>query len=167
MRKHFKLKLALISFLVLVGLCSGVYYYVSYKINGEELKNLAVMALQKSFPRAKVEVGEIDLEMGGSINLSVKGVSLQLPGAMIGKGKKAVDIFKVEDVDIQIPVFTVLFNRGTIRVNLDKSELHYQEFAHKNNWRLATGDKKKEKSEAKGKGGYSLPAFLARVRATP
>ncbi len=168
-----KLKIILISvFSVTALLFGGVIYYVSQKVNSEEIRQLTIKQIQNTFPSAKVELGKFDLSLGARIKLTADNLNISYPS----KGK-SYNMLSVKDLNVKVPIWSILTGGGTIDVNLDSPQVGYYELQNGTNWSLSTkgGSKKvvettksKKADQAKTKGAEKvsanqlvIPAFIA------
>ena len=148
-----KWKTIIISGVVLLVLSfGGLFYYASLKINGEELRKFMVSSLEEAFPYANVDMGEVKIKLGSSLNLAVQGLSLHL-------ADKKTELFEIDRVGINIPLWILLGFEQNITINLDGAYVNFFQSGEKSNWLEAR--KKSGKPETIGKTAMA-PAFLAK-----
>ena len=154
-----KLKTILISASALVILFFvGIFYYASQKVNGDELRKFMISSLEGVFPQAKVDVGKVKLGFGSSLNLMVEGVSLVLAEK---KEASQRDLFKIQKVEVEIPLWIMLGFEQSITVNLDGSLINLVQSKGKSNWAVAfQGDSNRTQSTSSDRTAMA-PAFLA------
>lgn len=172
--KKFNWKIALgvglISFTLIMG---GLFFYAYKKISPAEIKKFTTEQLQKTFPKATVEIGEIKLTPSFSFKLQVDKVKLTTQ-----KDGRDIDLFSAQELRVKIPLWAALTGVGKIEVKLDKPAVNYTEFLpgdYANNWTYAmdikpgvgTQENSSDKKEApaKEKGKITLPGFVANIKA--
>jgi len=164
----------LISFLLLF---CATFFYAYKKISPEEIKKIATAQLQKTFPNAKVEIGEIKLSPSFSFKLEVDNFKL----AALKEGKE-IKLFSAQELKIKIPLWAALTGSGKIEIKLDKPALNYAEFGisdeFANNWTYAMGVKAasaaltpaaiapeaKVDTPTKEASSITIPAFLSDIK---
>ena len=138
----------------------GIFYYASEKLNGEELRKFIEASLERTFPYANVNVGEVRLKFGSSLNLEVQGLSLELPE------KKATirdELFKIKRVGIEIPLWILLGFEQNITVNLDKAIINFIQSKGKSNWIIASQGNSKSRIKPKASTKIAMaPALLTK-----
>ena len=146
------------AFALMVLLVGCVFYYASHRINGEELRKFMISSLEDVFPYARVDMGEVDLKFGSSLNLVAHGLSLTL---VEEKPAYPSELFKIERVGIEIPLGVLLGLEQSITVNLDGALVNFLRSGGKNNWQKAYqgGAKGSPPSGPAGKTAMA-PAFL-------
>ena len=161
-----KLKIFLIlSILTILIVVVGMGFVVRSKFNEKELRTLAIAKIQSAFPKAKVELGKMQMKFWASLYLNVDKVYLGLP-----RGKKTVNLLEIEDLTVKVPIWSILWGGGNIEVALERPQVTYLQIGAKSNWQLAMDDSKA--SPRKGKSikvtdttgdedkGLMLPAFV-------
>ena len=134
MSKGLKIIFAIFGFVVI--LIAGGLYYVSTKINPEEIRKIAISEIGKAMPGTDVKISSVDYSLGTSVKFFVKDFDLKLK-----KGKN--NLFNVKNVEVNIPVLSILTGGGTIDVKILKPNMYYQQISlEKNNWALALPEKK-------------------------
>ena len=147
-----KLKVIIASVLTFLALSLGtLFYYASEKINGEELRKLITSSLEKKFPHAKVNVGDIHLGFGSSMRLTIEKIELTLP-------ETKRNLFKVQNIGIKIPLLAFLGSSQNIKIHLASPSISYIKSGNRSDWERAAG-KKRGGKKSKGKIS-SVPAFL-------
>ncbi|MCK5071837.1 MAG: hypothetical protein KAQ98_00320 [Bacteriovoracaceae bacterium] len=137
MKKKVLVILSVILFLLVVSLGAGIYY-ASTKITPEEVHKQALMQLGKTFPKARIDLGKLDLSFGFSTSLKVNKLHIHIP-----KGYRKAELFSVKNMTVKIPLWAIIFGSGKIEVEIEKPNVYYKEYASGNNWKYAMGDKKK------------------------
>ena len=138
--------LSLISILFMT-LVLGLFFYINSQISPEKIRKIAVLELQKIFPNAKVNLGEIKYSFGSSIKFSADTFEMVLK-----KGKRK-ELIKVSQFSLSIPLLNIISGGGEIDLLLDTPQVSYVEYSeHQNNWTSALGKRgKKNSSTSKGK----------------
>lgn len=178
--KSSKLKIGLVVaasiFIILVG---AVFYFIS-KIDTNEIRQIAKTEIENKFPNSQVEIGEIQLGIGTSIEFKVNSFKL--------KAKKNFkrDLFDVSDVRVYIPLWSILMGGGTAEIIIKSPKINFEETKKENNWSytLATSSsgqksvqtsqkedskpsvntQSKEQRPGKKNSGPEIPTFLAAVK---
>jgi hypothetical protein len=169
--KNNKLKIILITLFVLFSLFSGALYYASTKISSDDVRKATLEALEKKFPKAKVEIGKIAISLGPSITVTIEELNLNTR-----RNKKNYKMAKIGNLSVKIPIWAIIFGGGTIQVRSEKPEINYHEFSKSNNWSYAMDDDgksnsvtlKSSKSGNSNNGGesdvgveaFAIPAFI-------
>ena len=147
----------------------GVFYYASTKISPQEVRKLTLQQLQKAFPRAVIDLGSIDVSLGLHVKLTLQKLEMSVKGQGV-----QTDLFAVENVHVEIPIWSILIGTGTIAINLKSPAINYYEFAAENNWSYAQGkktlaapvaqEKKASSQKVETKDSFVVPAFISRVK---
>lgn len=172
--KKFNWKMILgIGALALAVLLGGLFFYAYKKISPEEIKRVAIEQIQKAFPKATVEIGEIKLTPSLSFKLQVDKVKLATK-----KDGHDIDLFSAQELKVKIPLWAALTGTGRIEVKLDKPAMNYAEFQtgdYANNWTYAMdikpgvasveGQADKKNEDKKEPTQITLPGFLTNIKA--
>ena len=136
--KGSKLKIFLSAILALLLITGGaVWYLVSTKVKPEEIRKIALEEISKVFPNAQVELGEINLGIGATINLDAKKFLIKYR-----INKKDIELFKVKTLTAKVPIWTILMGGGAVDIVVENPEIKYLSDGKKNLWDLAmAGDK--------------------------
>lgn len=139
--------IAFVSFLIIVGAAIGI---ASSKLKPEEIKKIALEKTQEVFPGAEVAIGEIQISWGLNFKVGMSKFSLNNK-----THEKHVPMISVNDLQIKVPVWSVLFGGGTIEIKLDAPQMHYQEFESGDNWSTAMKPSTESAPEAATDAGSS------------
>ncbi len=167
--KGSKLKWILLSLTTVFVLgVGGVFIYVSKEVTPEKVRARALQELQQAFPKAKVEIGQLDLGFGLSIKVEVAKFKMALAE---GPGDQ---LFSVDDVTIKIPLWSIITKGGTVTITVQKPDFTYKEYEKGNNWTTAMGgdaantESSSPSEESTSNEGASnkvrVPAFLVRTK---
>lgn len=133
MKSH-KIKIILSAVLVLLLLIfAGIFFYVSQKLTPKEINQQLVLQLEKTFPNASVDLGEIDIGIGLSVSVDVARLNLKL------KDKNKTELFSVSNIKARIPFWAIVTGGGKIEISLDHPEIFYKEMEGSNNWQASMG----------------------------
>lgn len=162
---RFKLILIMLLVVVLGGL-SGAVYYASTLVSPDEVRRLALEKLEQTFPQSQIDLGELNFSMGPTFKFDLERLAVSSPG------KNTENLFSVEDVQIKVPVWAILFGGGDIDIRIQSPEVRYVEMDESNNWVVAmkkkgSSESTVKKDEAVKKSGQSMlviPGFLANSR---
>lgn len=168
-KKRPSLKIILVSvFSVFLLLSAGAIYYASTQISNEEIRKILIVQLEKSFPQAQVELGQLNISAG--FNFLVKMESLKI--SLDQKGIKST-LLSLNDAVVSIPVWAILTGGGEVDVSINKPEIEYVVAGKDSNWSLAmsgssqAGETKSQQetqgetsSGAPSSAVYSLPLFV-------
>jgi len=165
-----KVKIILSLCLLFAFMFVGVVFYASKKITPEEVRKISLSFLKKNFPKAKIELGKIDYSLGLSIKFSVNKFNLHMPRGV----KSSRELTHFEDLQVKIPIWSILTGGGTISIRIENPKFNYYEFKNKgNNWSVAQSGKTEKQvktSAAKSKKSkvssakLALPSFLLRSK---
>ncbi len=162
------LKIAVGSVAVVVGLFVGVSFYVSTQINPELIRAEAVKVLEKTFPNANVKLEKLDYSLGTNISFNIDNFSI------IGK-KDNQNLINVSQIQVKIPLISILTSGGNIDVLVNAPKIGFQKFQEDTNWDRAMGGKKvvpvaqtpapeqkteKESDSKDGNATKNMPAFI-------
>ncbi len=165
-----KFKIVIIVVFILGLGLSGILYHAAQRFRPEDVRLYAIKAISDIFPGAKVSIGKIDYSIGTSIKFKLLDLDLKLKNK---KGKGA-ELSKLKDLDIKIPIWSLITGGGRFEINIKRPVINYYEFAKKkSNWVIALGKntkvtqsqtkKKKRKKGSKIKkddGSVTIPPFL-------
>lgn len=163
MNKLLKIVLGLAVFLVII--LGGLFFYVSTKINPEEIKKITIEMISKSLPGASVDIKNVDYSIGASIKVAVSNIDLSL------KNKKS-KLFNVDKINIKIPILSILTGGGTVDLSIDGPNTYFTEISKtKNNWVMAlpqdkTPKKALQESKDSSKSSFELPKFVENSKVT-
>lgn len=137
--KYSKLKVAIIStFAFFAIVFGGSYIYLSNKLTPELINSETRKILEKTFPNADVKLGQIKLSLGLSAKFKLEKLDISY------KNKKMIF---VENADLFVPFWTIFQGGGIVDLRLDNPIIGYYKIKDKDNWSLAMGSKKKEKTK--------------------
>lgn len=168
-KKRPSLKIILVSvFSVFLLLSAGAIYYASTQISNEEIRKILIVQLEKSFPQAQVELGQLNISAG--FNFLVKMESLKI--SLDQKGIKST-LLSLNDAVVSIPVWAILTGGGEVDVSINKPEIEYVVAGKDSNWSLAMSGssqageaKSQQETQGEASSGapssavYSLPLFV-------
>jgi len=133
--KSKKLKIFLVVSVLFLGLFTGLMFYAKTLVSPENMKKIALEQLQKTFPHADVEIGELQLGIGFKFTVSVNKLSLKLKNNLGG-----ANLFSVNDIKIKIPLWSIILSGGSATIEVNRPELTYAETNDKEtNWSKAMG----------------------------
>ena len=141
---------------LLVTLVVGGYFFVSSKITPSNIKAEIEQHLSKIFPQGEITVGNVTYSLGPSVFIGLEKL----------EGNFQNDpLFRLENIDISIPIFSILKGEGTISVSLNRPFFHYKEMGRETNWSKALGKQvnapqKRELEKQEGGGGDIRKSFL-------
>jgi hypothetical protein len=139
MRKIIKI---LVVLAILTGVAvSGGVYYASTKINPEEIKKIAKETLEKALPNTIVKIKTLEYSLGTSINFKLTDFDIKLKKGL-SREKYSKKFFNVSEVNVSIPIMSILTNGGTISVNVLKPSITYNILKKTDTMALAQGTKK-------------------------
>lgn len=139
-----------ITFGVLLG---GIYFYVSKVLTPENVRDLITQNLKETFPKAKVEVGEVDFKFGTSIDFIIKKINIETTEPMAS----------VSDAKLRIPVWSILKGGGVVEVEINGPQFFWSKVKKsESNWAQAMNASNPSKSTTSVP--VILPAFLATSR---
>jgi hypothetical protein len=138
--KFSKVKIILLTItgLILLGI-GGAIYYASTQINPEEIRKLALDQISEEFPNAETELGKLDFSLGLSIGFELDSLKMKLK-----KSKGGHELVAIKNLNVDIPLWSILMGGGTINLDLDKPYLNYVEGKKGNNWQAALPTKRQK-----------------------
>lgn len=172
MKTKSPLKIILFVSLFFVVVFAGALFVASKKFKPEELKELVIVQLEKAIPNSKVTTKALDFSVGLKSSIDISGVDITL------KGSKAYPLVSVENLQLKVPFWSLLFGGGKVELAVKGPKLHYIEFSKDSNWQRAlkakkqgvslqknnpksNNAKKSEKAPVVKNEEIMIPAFLA------
>jgi len=138
-----------ITFGVLLG---GIYFYISKVLTPDNIRDLLTQNLKETFPKAKIEVGEVDFKFGTSIDFIINKINVET----------SEPIASVSDTKLRIPVWSILKGGGVVEVEINSPQFYWSKLKKsESNWSQAMNSSPKKTSSSVP---VVLPAFLATSR---
>lgn len=134
MSKKVKIGLGVLS--VLIISFGSLVYYASTQISGPKIKKIAQQQLEKQFPGANVDIGDLKISLGTSIKLNIQKFDLNLKDT-IAKNYKDKHLFSLKNLNVKIPVWAILTNGGTVDIVVDDPQANFTKRKDQSNWILA------------------------------
>ncbi|WP_127715105.1 hypothetical protein [Halobacteriovorax sp. HLS] len=156
----------IVLFSVITIIFGGVYFYAKSQVSPEKVHRHTLNLLNKTFPRAKVNLGKAELTFGLSIKVNFETLQIEDAGQ---------ELVSLKNLDLVIPLLSILTGGGDLKINLKSPSLNYRESKKSNNWSdalLKETSTKREKKSVKKNGEsqknealsaqktLALPAFL-------
>jgi len=135
-----KIILLVISGLIILSI-GGAIFYASSLIKPEEIRKVALEQIEDNFPNTETKLGKIELSLGLSVGLELDSLHMKLK-----KSKGGHELVSVKNLNVKIPLWSILMGGGTVDIKLDKPHLSYIESKKSNNWQVAMKSKKQKKS---------------------
>lgn len=130
--KSTKIKIILGFLIILIMAVVGGGFFISSKVSPDEIKNVTLENLKKTFPNSEFILENIDYSIGLSLKLNVNKFEVY------SKRKTKRDVLKINDVKVSIPFWAILTGGGTIELSVDQPEIYfYQMNAKENNFTYA------------------------------
>lgn len=150
--------------LLLVG--GGIFLYVQELVKKDEIKVSIEETLSKTLPGAKVVIGDLSVKYGTSIHLKLDKLQIDQKFPV-----NSYDFLKADDIQVKVPLLSILLGGGNIEVTMNQPILSLQEKKGDKNWinvfkssqKLDGRDKSKPKEES---ANIILPSFLLNSTAT-
>lgn len=139
-----------ITFGILLG---GIYFYISKVLTPDNIRDLLTQNLRETFPKAKIEVGEVDFKFGTSIDFIINKINIETNEPMAS----------VSDAKLRIPVWSILKGGGVVEIEINGPQFYWSKLKKsESNWAQAMNSTvaKKDSSSVP----VVLPAFLATSR---
>lgn len=117
---------------------------VSNKIKNMDIKGLIISEIEKAAPGAKAHIENLDLSIGTSIAVDIKGLKLDLkenPGFSDSK------LLEIKNLSMNLPLMAVLTKGGDIQISAEAPELNYFENKSEKNWSMAFPQEKVTKQK--------------------
>lgn len=94
----------------------GVLLYNAYsRLKPETFIALLTEQVQKSYPGAKLNVGKVSYKFSLDFNLNLQQIDLRRSGKLLGS---------IGEVELKVPWWLLLFNRGNAQINLTNLDLY-------------------------------------------
>lgn len=104
-------------FLIIGGLLFNAYS----KLQPETFIALLTEQVQKNYPGAKLNVGKINYRFSLDFNLNLQEIHLRRSGKLLGS---------IGEVELKVPWWLLLFNRGNAQINLKKLDIYIDHEKH-------------------------------------
>lgn len=161
MSKAVKISIGLI--LAIVVVVGGLVYFVTQKINPEEIKKLIVKGISDALPATSVQLDKVEYSIGTSVTIALKDFDLRLRDSKI-------KLFNVSDVEVKVPIWAIITGGGAIDVNVKEPNAYYIAI-NKNeyNWDKAlpredAGKDKEAKTKTEESKEFQIPDFVNNSR---
>ncbi|WP_412470417.1 MULTISPECIES: hypothetical protein [unclassified Halobacteriovorax] len=156
-------------FLAFLIVFSAIILIVAKRnLKPDAIRQAFTTQLQKTLPNAEVLTQSLDYSLGLNSKVNIRGVDILYP-----HGGRKLPLCSFENLQIEIPFWTMLMGYGTISVNIDNPKVSYIEFKKGSNWENSFASKavvsfeqedkksikKKEESEDNGPGLAVLSFF--------
>ncbi len=139
-----------ITFGILLG---GIYFYVSKVLTPDNIRDLLTQNLKETFPKAKVEVGEVDFKFGTSIDFIINKINIETNEPLAS----------VSDARLRIPVWSILKGGGVVEIEINGPQFYWSKLKKsESNWAQAMNSAAVKKNTSSVP--VVLPAFLASSR---
>jgi hypothetical protein len=154
-----KKNIFLIIILIILSALGGAYFYISSKINPDELKRIAINSAKEVYPDLIIAIDKIDYEIGLNVKLQVKGLQLA------SKFSKNV-LAELSHFEVRIPVWSILTSGGAVEIKANSPIIYFlKENKDDFNWSKPltkkTENAKKQNSKNKE---IEFPSFLNKSR---
>jgi hypothetical protein len=94
---------------------SGLLYNAYTKFKPETFVALLTEQVQKNYPGAKLNVGKVGYRFSIDFNLKLQDIHLRRSGKILGS---------IGEVELKIPWWLLLFNRGNAQINLSRLDIY-------------------------------------------
>ncbi len=139
---------------LIVILTIGSYIYVSTHLDTNEIRVNLLHRIEKHFPNAKAEMGELSLELGQSIHLKSNLLKFS--------SKDKVPLLEVKNISVSVPLLSIILGGGNIEVDISNPIIHIDESKQKSNWARALHENTaNEFIDIENPKELVIPAFLA------
>ncbi|EPZ50400.1 hypothetical protein M902_1299 [Bacteriovorax sp. BAL6_X] len=109
---------------------SAIILIVAKKnLKPDAIRKAFTTQLQKTLPNAEVLTQSLDYSLGINSKVNIRGVDILYP-----HGGRKLPLCSFENLQIEIPFWTMLMGYGTISVNIDNPKVSYIEFKKGSNW---------------------------------
>lgn len=143
------IKVLLWLWLVLFLVIGGVVYSTYSKLHPEAFITLLTKQVQRTYPGALVEVGEVDYNLSINFNLNLKNVVLKRSNQIMGT---------LGEIELKIPWWLLIVNRGNAQINVSDLEIFLENTSLPQN--LQTTESKATKEELAPSIAIELPEYL-------
>ncbi len=141
------------AFLGLVILMSAIVLVVAKKnLKPEMIRTAFTEQLQKALPNAEVITQSLDYSLGVSSKVNIRKVEILYP-----HGGRKLPLTSFDNLQIEVPFWTMLLGYGTININIDSPKLSFIQLKKGSNWENARELKKVVSFSEKKKPKSSTP----------
>lgn len=126
-------------FLAFLIVLSGVILVVAKKnLKPEAIRVAFTKQLQKTLPNAEVITQSLDYSLGLNSKVNIRKVEILYP-----HGARKLPLCSFQNLQIEVPFWTMLMGYGTISINIDKPKVNYIELKKGSNWENSFEQKEK------------------------
>ena len=122
-------KLVIITVSIVFLILAGAFTFAYFKLQKSEIKNFIIQKIQEKIPGSEVAINELEYTAFPDVNATIDTIDI--------KSKEKKQIAKIDNVVIELPLWVMLFDRGTVNVKVTKLDLNYNELDQ--NYRGAGG----------------------------
>lgn len=127
------LKVIAVLWLGLFLIIGGLLFNAYSKLKPETFIALLTEQVQKNYPGAKLNVGKINYKFSLDFNLNLQNIHLRRSGKLLGS---------IGEVELKVPWWLLLFNRGNAQINLSKLDIYIDhEESHSAGEKLSSASK--------------------------
>ena len=112
-------KLMIITVSIVFLILAGAFTFAYFKLQKSEIKNFIIQKIQDKIPGSVVAINELEYTAFPDVNASINNIDIM--------SKENKQIAKIDNVVIELPLWVMLFDRGTVNVKVMKLDLNYNE----------------------------------------
>jgi hypothetical protein len=112
-------KLLIITASIVFLILAGAFTFAYFKLQKSEIKNFIIQKIQEKIPGSEVAINELEYTAFPDVNATINNIEI--------KSKDKKNIAKIDNVIIELPLWVMLFDRGTVNVKVMKLDLNYNE----------------------------------------
>lgn len=153
------IKITMVALIAMIVIFASLMFFVSSKINKEEIRNIIVQNIEKNLTGVKVVLGKLDYSLGLTVEFEIENLELI---EEIGKNK----LLSLKDLEAEIPLFALITSGGTIEIDADSPQLFVRKRNGVLNWeKVLPSSNVKETSDAKKSTvEIKLPSFIEKTK---
>ncbi|MEH0859882.1 hypothetical protein [Halobacteriovorax sp. DPLXC-1] len=131
-----------------------ILFVAKRNLKPDAIRQVFTEQLQKALPNAQVFTQSLDYSLGVTSKVNIRKVEILYPHA----GRK-LPLSSFDNLQVEVPFWTMLLGYGTISININKPEVSYIEFKKGSNWenslekkevvKFGTEDKASNKASSK------------------
>ena len=110
-------KLLIITASIVFLILAGAFTFAYFKLQKSEIKNFIIQKIQEKIPGSEVAINELEYTAFPDVNATINNIEI--------KSKDKKNIAKIDNVIIELPLWVMLFDRGTVNVKVMKLDLNY------------------------------------------
>ncbi len=121
--------------------CLGIFIGSLHSlINVNEIKKVTLDSIERAFPNISVEFSDLSYSLTTSLKIFGEDLVVKIKNRKSSSHMET--LFKMKSFELKIPLMSVIFNGGRLRLKGHFPELNFEQYEQGNNWRYAFTEQK-------------------------